>query len=339
MNIFSDGSDPQLFGAGFGASEKAVSVCALGGGHGLFSSLSALRHVTSNLTAVVTVADDGGSSGRLRQDFDVVPPGDLRMALSALCDDSQWGRTWRDVMQHRFQSQSESSSGSLDHHALGNLLIVTLWQLLGDTVAGLDWAGALLKARGRVLPMACEPLVIEADSSRIDEQGKEIVERIKGQVNVARAHNVSNVSISPVDATACKEAVESIENADWVILGPGSWYTSVLPHLLLPGIRDALLTTSAKICLVMNLHLEDQEMVGMTAAQHLEILRKYVPEFRLNAVIADQTGMGSPVELEEIAESMGAKVSWVSVRSSHDCNTHDALKLGTAYQDLFRDYL
>ena len=140
--------------------DKGPSVVALGGGHGLSASLSALRLLTSELTAIVTVADDGGSSGRLREEYGVLPPGDLRMALSALCDDTDWGRTWRDVMQHRF-APGKGRGGSLDEHAMGNLLIVTLWELLGDTVAGLKWAGALLGARGEVLPMSSVPLTIE----------------------------------------------------------------------------------------------------------------------------------------------------------------------------------
>ncbi len=131
---------------------RGPAVVALGGGHGLAASLSALRLMTDRLTAVVTVADDGGSSGRLRHELDVLPPGDLRMALAALCDDSDWGHTWRDVLQHRFRSD-----GPLDQHAVGNLLIVALWELLGDPVAGLDWVGRLLGARGRVLPMSCRP--------------------------------------------------------------------------------------------------------------------------------------------------------------------------------------
>src|SRR5699024_10102194 len=135
-------------------------VVALGGGHGLAATLGALRHVTTEVTAVVTVADDGGSSGRLRQELGVLPPGDLRMALSALCDVSDWGQTWRDVLQHRF-----TTTGPLNGHAVGNLLIVALWELLGNEVAGLDLIARLLDADGRVLPMASVPLEIEADVS------------------------------------------------------------------------------------------------------------------------------------------------------------------------------
>ena len=129
------------------------SVVALGGGHGLAASLSALRRITTDLTAVVTVADNGGSSGRLREEFGVLPPGDLRMALAALCGDDRWGQTWARVLQHRFESE-----GQMHGHSMGNLLIVTLWELLHDHVDGLDWVAGLLGARGRVLPMAEAPL-------------------------------------------------------------------------------------------------------------------------------------------------------------------------------------
>jgi uncharacterized cofD-like protein len=119
-------------------------VVALGGGHGLYASLSALRRVTRDLTAVVTVADDGGSSGRLRREFGVLPPGDLRMALAALCGDDAWGTTWSQVIQHRFTGDAE-----LGGHAVGNVLIVGLWELLGDSVQGLDWVARLLGAPAR----------------------------------------------------------------------------------------------------------------------------------------------------------------------------------------------
>ena len=131
-------------------------VVALGGGHGLAATLSALRQITSEITAIVTIADNGGSSGRLREEFAIFPPGDLRMALAALCADDEWGRTWADIMQHRFES-----SGPLNGHAMGNLLLASLWSDDEDPVIGLDRVGSLLKTVGRVLPMATVPLDIE----------------------------------------------------------------------------------------------------------------------------------------------------------------------------------
>jgi uncharacterized cofD-like protein len=139
-------------------------VICLGGGHGLAATLSAVRKITTEITAIVTVADNGGSSGRLREEFPIFPPGDLRMALAALCGDDQWGRSWADILQYRF-----TSNGPLDGHAVGNLLLAALWDRDADPVAGLDRVAELLKVVGRVLPMASVPLDIEAT---FDDAGK-----------------------------------------------------------------------------------------------------------------------------------------------------------------------
>ncbi len=168
------------------------SVVALGGGHGLAASLTALRSVTTDLTAVVTVADNGGSSGRLRDEFGVLPPGDLRMALAALCGDDRWGQTWARVLQHRFESE-----GEMDGHSMGNLLIVTLWDLLHDHVDGLDWVAGLLGARGRVLPMALTPLDITAEVRGAGDDPDEIA-TVRGQVEVATTPGeVLSVALEP----------------------------------------------------------------------------------------------------------------------------------------------
>lgn len=313
--------------------EAGVRVAALGGGHGLAASLSALRLLTGNVTAVVTVADDGGSSGRLREELGVLPPGDLRMALSALCDDTDWGRTWRDVMQHRFTSR-EGVAGSLDNHALGNLLIVTLWELLGDTVAGLRWAGALLGARGEVLPMASVPLTIEGQVKNNGTPGP----LIRGQSLLAKAGEVENVRLMPQNAPACAEAVAAIHGADWVVLGPGSWYTSVLPHLLLPEMRDALCTTQARRLLTMNLDVNDPEATGMSAADHLHVISRYAPEFTVDVVLADPQSIADVAEFTEAAAMIGAEVVFGMVGSSSGTPVHDPLRLAAAYRDIFGDH-
>ena len=156
-------------------------VAALGGGHGLFAALSALRRVTRQLSAIVTVADDGGSSGRLRRQYGVLPPGDLRMALAALCGDDAWGTTWSRVVQHRFTGEEAELGG----HAVGNVLIVALWELLGDTVQGLDWVGLLLGAYGRVLPMASVPLDLVAEVQGADPERPLALSTVRGQVAAA----------------------------------------------------------------------------------------------------------------------------------------------------------
>lgn len=312
---------------------KGPSVVAMGGGHGLSASLSALRLLTSELTAVVTVADDGGSSGRLRKEYGVLPPGDLRMALAALCDDTDWGRTWRDVMQHRFRSPR--GTGTLDDHAMGNLLIVTLWELLGDTVGGLKWAGALLGARGQVLPMSSVPLTIEGDVRVPLPGGGSELQTVRGQAKCAVAGLLEEVRLFPEAAPACIEALTAIELADWVILGPGSWYTSVLPHLLLPELRQALSRTAAKRCLTMNLAPDTKETSGMTAADHLDVLRKYAPEFGVDVVLADPASVSDLAAFEKAAGMLGAEVVLGKVGASRRRPVHDPLRLAAAYHDIF----
>ncbi|MBO3085713.1 gluconeogenesis factor YvcK family protein [Cellulomonas fengjieae] len=308
------------------------AVVALGGGHGLSASLSALRLMTDRITAVVTVADDGGSSGRLRDELGVLPPGDLRMALAALCDDSDWGQTWRDVLQHRF-----SSAGDLDQHAVGNLLIVALWELLGDTVEGLDWVGKLLGARGRVLPMAAVPLLIEADV--VDAAGT--TRRVVGQSAVAvTTGTINQVRLDPADPPACPEAVAAIESADWVVLGPGSWYTSVLPHLLVPGLHDALHRTRARMIVTLNLAAGDSgETAGMRADQYLEVLQRYAPDLRVDAVVADPSAVDDVAALSARCAGQGSRLLLRQVGRGDGTPRHDPLRLAGAYSDVLDGFL
>jgi uncharacterized cofD-like protein len=307
------------------------AVVALGGGHGLSASLAALRHLTDRLTAVVTVADDGGSSGRLRRELGVLPPGDLRMALSALCDDGEWGRLWRDVLQHRF-----ASAGTLHDHALGNLLIVTLWELLGDTVTGLDWVGRLLGARGRVLPMAAVPLDIEAVVEGIDPTEPQERSTVRGQVAVASTPGrVVGVRLLPEHPPACEPAVAAVRAADWTVLGPGSWYTSVLPHLLVPELADALHETPARRCITLNLGPQQGETDGFGAATYLEVLAAHAPKLRVDAVLADPSAVDDEERLADAAAAMGGRLLVRSVRARSGGAVHDPLLLAAAYRDVF----
>jgi uncharacterized cofD-like protein len=303
---------------------------ALGGGHGLSASLGALRHLTDRLSAVVTVSDDGGSSGRLRRELGVLPPGDLRMALAALCADGDWGRTWRDVLQHRF-----ASHGELHNHAVGNLLIVALWELLGDTVEGLDWVGRLLGARGRVLPMAAEPLTIEATVLGLDAGDPSVPTTVRGQVAVAstRGH-VASVRLLPEEPEACDEAVAAVQEADWVVLGPGSWFTSVMPHLLVPRLRDAVCGTSAGRLITLNLPAHDSETHGFTAENHLEALLLHAPELTADIVVADPSAVGDQAALEQVCQTLGAALVVSEVADPALPGVHDPLRLAAAYRDV-----
>jgi uncharacterized cofD-like protein len=305
-------------------------VVSMGGGHGLAASLSALRLLTDRLTAVVTVADDGGSSGRLRDELGVMPPGDLRMALSALCDDTQWGRTWRDLLQHRF-----ASSGELHNHAVGNLLIVALWELLGDTVTGLDWVGRLLGARGRVLPMSAVPLDIEATVVGLEAGDPGAARTVRGQVAVASTPGrVIGIRLVPDQPPACEEAVAAIAAADWVVLGPGSWFTSVLPHVLVPDLAEALRTTEAKRIVALNLSPQTGETEGFSAENHLEVLAMHAPLLTVDVVLADRSAVDRPGSLAEVSESLGATLVLADLADPDEPARHDPLRLASAYRDV-----
>jgi uncharacterized cofD-like protein len=306
-------------------------VVALGGGHGLAASLSALRLVTDDLAAVVTVADNGGSSGRLRRELGVLPPGDLRMALAALCEDSGWGRLWRDVLQHRF-----SGDGPLGGHAVGNLLIAALWELLDDPVDGLDVVGELLGARGRVLPMSSVPLDIEADVMDLPGEAPGILRTVAGQQEVATAAGrVCAVRLVPERPPADPAAVAAVLEADWVVLGPGSWFTSVLPHALVPQLAAALADTGARRCVTLNLAPSTGETSGYATEELLHVLAGYAPGMTLDAVIADPSAVGDVAALEQAATGLGARLLLRQVSVGDGTPRHDPLRLAAAYGDVF----
>jgi uncharacterized cofD-like protein len=305
-------------------------VVALGGGHGLAASLAALRRVTDDLTAIVTVADDGGSSGRLRAEFGVLPPGDLRMALAALTRDDEWGRTWGEVLQHRF-----SSGGPLDGHALGNLVILALWQLGGGPVEGLDWVGRLLGAAGRVLPMSEVPIAVEADITRVVD-GAEWHTTVHGQRRVSTAGGrVDAIRLIPPEPPACPAAVAALEAADWIVLGPGSWFTSVIPHLMIPELARAVANPRARRVVTLNLDAQSGETSGYTAADHLDALGVHAPGVRFDVVIADPSAVGDAGTLSALAARWDARVLTRPLRAPDGSARHDPSALAAAYRAAF----
>ena len=220
------------------------------------------------------------------------------MALSALCDDSDWGHTWRDVLQHRF-----TGTGELQGHALGNLMIVSIWQLLDDTVAGLDLVGRLLGARGRVLPMAAEPLEIVAEI-------------------------VGHEPEPPLDRCVVHG------QHDWVMFGPGSWFPSVMPHLLVPGLADALVATSARRLLNLNLEVHKGETRDFRAEDHLSSFAEHAPDLRLDIVLADPSVVPDEPGLRAAARELGAELVVAPVAARHEPGVHDALRLAAALRDV-----
>jgi len=308
------------------------SVVALGGGHGLFASLSGLRRVSRDLTDIVTVADDGGSSGRLRREFGVLPPGDLRMALAALCGDDAWGTTWSQVIQHRF-----TGDDGIGGHAVGNVLIVALWELLGDTVLGLDWMGRLLGAHGRVLPMASVPLDLMAEVEGADPDRPDELTMVRGQVACATTTGrVRSVSLIPANPPACPEAVQAIGAADWVVLGPGSWFTSVLPHLLVPELATALIGTRARRLVALNLAPQPGETEGFSPHAHLEVLADHAPALSIDVVLADREATrGATAELEKAAGLLGARLVLADLAMGDGTPRHDPRRLAGAFAQIF----
>jgi uncharacterized cofD-like protein len=288
--------------------------------------------VTHELTAVVTVSDDGGSSGRLRREFGGLPPGDLREALAALCGDDDWGRTWAEVVQHRF-----ASGGELDGHSVGNLLIVAINELLGDPVASLDLVGRLLGAHGRVLPMSVVPLDIEAEVAGLDPANPLAIRTVRGQVAVATARGqVVSVSLVPSPPPACPEAVAAVLDADWVVLGPGSWFSSVLPHLLVPELAKALIATPARVVVALNLVPQPGETANFSPEAHLDVLAAYAPGLSIDVVLADAGVVANADTLRAAAEDFGGRLVLAPVAMADGSPRHDPDLLAAAYSAIFQ---
>jgi uncharacterized cofD-like protein len=297
-------------------------VVALGGGHGLAATLTALRQITNQLTAIVTVADNGGSSGRLREEFPIFPPGDLRMALAALCADDEWGRTWAEIMQHRFVSE-----GDLNGHAMGNLLLASMWNAGDDPVVALDRVGQLLKVIGRVLPMASVALDIEGT---FNTSNGRIVVRGQKEVATAKGH-IQSLRIIPEDPPARSEALDAISDAEWITMGPGSWFSSVIPHLLVPAQLQALQSSTARKILILNLDASTQsqgeEFAGSTPEEHLEFFHRYAPGVTVDYCLVDQSVVRDQEALELAASTLGGEIVVADIRKAPGSIHHDAQKL------------
>jgi uncharacterized cofD-like protein len=304
-------------------------VVALGGGHGLYATLSAARRLTPHVTAVVTVADDGGSSGRLRNELDVVPPGDLRMALAALASDSPHGQLWGTIIQHRF-----GGSGALAGHPIGNLLLAGLNEVLADPVAALDELGRILGLKGRVLPMCPIALQIEADVGGLESDPR-MSRVIRGQVAIATTvGKVRRVRLLPSNPPATRQAIDAIMAADLVVLGPGSWFTSVIPHVLVPQLAEALQATSARRALVLNLVAEPGETAGFSAERHIHVLAQHAPGFTVHDIVVDAAGVPGEREREQLrrtAAILNAQVEFADV-SRPGTPLHDPARLAAALE-------
>ncbi len=272
---------------------RGPKVVALGGGTGLPVVLRGLKQYTSNLTAVVTVADDGGSSGRLRGDLGILPPGDIRNCMVALADTEP---LMEELFQHRFET------GELKGHSFGNLFLAAMERTAGDFVTALRESSRVLAVRGTVLPATLDRVTLWADLVT--------GERIFGESNIGNSPaRIERLGMDPDDATPLAEAVEAIMDADMVVLGPGSLYTSVIPNLLVQPIQEAIRNTAAVRVYVANVMTQPGETSHYTVHDHLQALERQVGRGLVDMVLVNNQRVAGDVldrYLKEGAEPVTA---------------------------------
>jgi len=318
--------------------EKGPKIVVIGGGTGLSTLLTGLKHKTSNITAIVTVADDGGSSGRLREDFDVLPPGDIRNCLVALSDSEDLLGA---LFQFRFTEGRE-----LAGHNFGNLFITALSKVTGDFARAIKESSKVLAIRGRVLPATLQKVKLSARR----EDGRETVGESKIHLPPVESP-IERLSLLPADCVATGEAVEAIRQADMIILGPGSLYTSVLPNLLIKGIREAVVKAKAVKVYVCSVMTEHGETDGYSISDYAKSILKHTSAGIIDYCIGNTTRIPRhfyekyknqeqyPVKIDERDEKW-FKQEKVELVRSHIASTsefvrHDPAKLADAVMDVF----
>ena len=312
---------------------RGPRVVAVGGGNGLAALLRGLKAHTSNLTAVVTMADDGGSSGRLRRDMGMPPPGDLRNCLVALADDES---VMSQLFQYRFPD------GGLQGHSFGNLFMAALAEVTGDFERAVAESTHVLKVRGRVLPSTIDDVVLHAQL----EGGRQV----SGESTITAAERLPRrVWLTPEEPRPVPQAVAALLRADLVVLGPGSLYTSVIPNLLIPEVRRALKETRAWVVYVCNVMTQPGETDGYTAADHLEALYRHGMSGLVDVVLVNETPVtpellasyerfgARPVQVDaERLKRMGVKVARASVVAQSNVVRHDSERLAQALVRVLR---
>ena len=266
------------------ASFEGPAVTAIGGGHGLAQTLKAIQLYAGRITAIVGVADNGGSSGRLAPALDIPPPGDIRQALLALSPGSS---VWKDLVGHRFQA------GDVKGHSLGNLILAALTEETGDFEEALRIVERQLGTAGNVVPVALQRMHLRAT---VDE------ETVDGQLRIATGRGaISAMQLLPEGVPANPRAIEAVAASDQVVLGPGSLYTSTIAALLAAGLVDALNASPAQFVLVGNLITQDGETLGMTGGQHLQALVDLAGVRLPDAIVASTSALSVAPPLQQVA--------------------------------------
>ncbi len=291
---------------------------ALGGGHGLSVSLGALRQLGVEPTAVVTMADDGGSSGRLRRGLGLPPPGDLRMALLALADPSAEAR---DLFGYRFER------GDLAGHNLGNLILASLTDLRGGFLEALEAASRWLRVRGRVLPSTL---------AQVRLFGSVEGQVVEGQVAIRDAWGrIDRVWLEPPEAKALPDAVSAVREADLVLLGPGSIFTSVIPNLLVPELGEAVAAASDRVVYLCNLEPQPGETSGFSPEAHLTALLAHCPGLRVPLVLCQRPSSPAAMARETAAfADLGARALHADLAAPAFPGRHDPARLAAALDEL-----
>ncbi len=254
---------------------KKTNIVVIGGGTGLSAILRGLKTFPVDITAIITVADDGGSSGRLRKELDIPPPGDIRNVLAAL---SEVEPLVEQLFQHRFEN-----GNGLSGHTLGNLLLAGMTSITGDFAKGVNELSKVLNVRGKVLPAANRSIILKAEmvdgtiiegESKIPKHGKKI----------------KRVFLTPGDIDPLPESIAAIKKADVIVMGPGSLYTSIIPNLLVPGIADEIVRSTAKKVYICNVMTQPGETEGYKASDHLNAIFSHVKSTDVvNTVIVNKT--------------------------------------------------
>lgn len=303
---------------------RGPRIVAVGGGTGLSTLLRGLKGYSANITAIVAVADDGGSSGRLRQQLGIAPPGDIRNCIAALADAEP---LMTQLMQYRFPPGS-----GLDDHAFGNLFIAAMTAVTGDFEEAVRESNRVLAVRGQVLPATSVPLNLAA----VLASGR----RLEGQAAITHAEEpIDHVMIEPADVRANPEALERMLEADMIVVGPGSLYSSVLPNLLISDIRDALAAASGLRVYVCNVATQPGETGSFSAAAHLEALFDHVGDDLIDFALINgnhsarrpQGWLGQPVEVDERRlEELPVAVIEQDLVDVSNAHRHDPAKLASA---------
>jgi uncharacterized cofD-like protein len=321
-----EGTAPEALLAELDIDFDGPRVAAVGGGHGLAQVLQAALLYAGRIDAIVSVSDDGGSSGRLAPHLDIPPPGDIRKCLLALTPDES---IWKQIFDYRFDDADVAG------HSLGNLILAALSDIEGSFDAALMRAEGLLKASGSVIPAAREQLRLVADT----QEGT-----FKGQVNISRYRGrIDRVDVEPASAAANPRAILALEAADQIVLGPGSLITSTVAAMRVPGLTEAINRSSAHLVYIANLITQDGETIGMDAADHVDALLRLTGVRPPGTIVCNESATDISLPLQsvsydaEILATYGADLTTADVvDDSVEWPSHDPQKLGDVLKTITR---